>query len=342
MSCHTHEFTPPITDAQGKVIPNSIASLEKIHLGGVEQWILIRGKDVKQPILLFLAGGPGGSEMAWFRHYNAELENYFVVVNWEQRGGGKSFAAINPTHLMTLEQYLADTHDLVQMLRERFQQEKIYLVGHSWGTILGVLTVQRYPELFYAYIGIGQIVDVRESDRINYEYALSMAKEFNNFEALQELQEIEPPPFTNENLLKKMSTLMKWVHKFMADSLDWNESSVNLKTLIETETEYSPTEKQMFWHVLADTFELVYPQLYQVNLDFIKQVPKLDVPVYFMEGRYDYKAPFELAEKYYNVLEAPKKEFIWFDKSGHSPCYKEAAKFNSIMINKVLTETFHK
>ncbi|MFH7028361.1 MAG: alpha/beta fold hydrolase [Heteroscytonema crispum UTEX LB 1556] len=133
MSCHTHEFTPPITDAQGQVIPNSIASLEKIHLGGVDQWILIRGKDVKQPILLFLAGGPGGSEMAWFRHYNADLENHFVVVNWEQRGGGKSFAAINPTHLMTVEQYLADTHEKSANAEKAFSAGKNLFNGSFLG-----------------------------------------------------------------------------------------------------------------------------------------------------------------------------------------------------------------
>ncbi len=340
MRLQSHEFTPAITDAQGKVIPNSIASLEKVKLGGVEQWILIRGKDVNQPILLFLAGGPGGSEMAWVRHYNAQLENHFVVVNWDQRGAGKSFAAINPRHAMTVKQYLSDTHDLVQMLKKRFHQQKIYLVGHSWGTILGVLTVQKYPELFYAYIGIGQMVDVRETDRINYEYTLSMAKKFNNMEALKELQEVELSPSTNDNVLKKIFTVVKLLEQFRGDRHEFDDSYVSLKDLIKNATEYSATDKQMFWHILADTFELVYPQLYQMNLNLIAQAPKLDVPVYFIEGRYEYDAPFELTEKYYNMLEAPKKEFICFEKSGNFPCYEEVEKFNSIMVNKVLAETY--
>ncbi len=338
----SREFTPAITNDQGKVIPNSIASLERLKLGGVEQWILIRGKDVNQPILLFLAGGPGGSEMAWVRYYNAALENYFVVINWDQRGAGKSYAAINPVSAMTVEQYISDTYDLVQMLRKRFNQEKIYLVGHSWGTILGVLTAQRYPDLFHAYIGIGQMVDVRETDRINYEYGWSMAKKLNNTEALQELQEVGLPPFTNENLSKKIFTVVKWAKKFMADSHEWDDSYISLKTLIKNATEYSATEKQIFWHILADTFELLYPQLYQMNLNLVEQAPKLDVPIYFVEGRYEYDAPFELAEEYYNLLEAPKKEFIWFEKSGHYPCYEESGKFNSIMVNKVLAETYQK
>ena len=125
-----YAFTPPITDAQGNVIPGSIATLEKVNLNGSEQWISIRGKDVNKPVLLFLAGGPGGSQLVTERRALAELENHFVVVNWEQPGAGKSFNAVNRRELSP-ERYAADGLELVKYLRERFGEEKVYLLGES-------------------------------------------------------------------------------------------------------------------------------------------------------------------------------------------------------------------
>ena len=129
---------------------NSIESLEAIELGKVEQWILIRGEDRTRPVLLWLHGGPGQPLMPTAHHYDAELIKHFVVVHWDQRGAGKSYdPALSPEQL-SVDQFIADTYDLVQYLRQRFNVPKIYLIGHSWGSELGALTVARYPELFYA------------------------------------------------------------------------------------------------------------------------------------------------------------------------------------------------
>jgi pimeloyl-ACP methyl ester carboxylesterase len=129
-------FTPPITDANGDVIPGSIATLEKVDLNGSEQWVSIRGKDVNNPVLLFLAGGPGGSQLVTARRALGELEDYFVVVNWEQPGAGKSFDAVDRSTLSP-ERYVTDGIALVNHLRERFDEEKIYILGESWGSVVG-------------------------------------------------------------------------------------------------------------------------------------------------------------------------------------------------------------
>jgi hypothetical protein len=144
-------YTPPIVDASGKPLPNSIAVLEKVKLNESEQWISIRGKDVNKPLMLFLAGGPGGSQLVTARHVLDELEEHFVVVNWEQPGAGKSFDAV-PRSALTPERYIQDGHALVLYLRERFGEDKIYVLGESWGSALGIWLVQRYPELFHAFI----------------------------------------------------------------------------------------------------------------------------------------------------------------------------------------------
>jgi pimeloyl-ACP methyl ester carboxylesterase len=137
-------YTSPIKDRYGKPLKGSIASLESLFIGKVKQWILIRGKDFDNPVLLFLHGGPGTSEMCLLREYTAELEKDFVVVTWDQRSAGKSFAAKDPATSMNIDTFVSDTHELTNYLLYRFNKEKIFLMGHSWGTVVGVLTVQNF------------------------------------------------------------------------------------------------------------------------------------------------------------------------------------------------------
>ncbi|MBE2235407.1 MAG: alpha/beta fold hydrolase, partial [Anaerolinea sp.] len=162
--------TPAIAGPDGKPLPNSIASLEKVRLGGAEQWLIIRGQDVDKPVLLFLSGGPGASEAARVLRFNRELEKQFIVVIWEQRGCGKSYPARGD---LTVKRYTSDVIELSELLRQRFDEQKIYLVGHSWGTIIGLRAAQERPDLFHAYVGTAQMVDVLETDRMIYDLVLA-------------------------------------------------------------------------------------------------------------------------------------------------------------------------
>ena len=164
--------TPSILGSDGQPLPNSIASLEKVKLGGVDQWLILRGQDVNKPVLLFLSGGPGASEAGRVLRFNQELEKHFVVAIWEQRGCGKSYPSLNPKSDLTVDQYVSDIIELSDLLRTRFDEQKIYLVGHSWGSIIGVRAVQERPDLFHAYIGTAQMVDVAETDQIIYEMVM--------------------------------------------------------------------------------------------------------------------------------------------------------------------------
>jgi predicted alpha/beta-fold hydrolase len=148
-------YTPSIVDENGDTPENSIAELREIELNGRKQWISLRGWDKTAPVLLFLAGGPGGTQMAAVRHELAELEKHFVVVNWDQPGSGKSYYATN-TQKLTVPTYIEDGHALTEYLKERFSQEKIYLIGESWGSALGIFLVHEYPESYHALIGTGQ------------------------------------------------------------------------------------------------------------------------------------------------------------------------------------------
>lgn len=175
-------------------VPPGIDELEKIDLGGVEQWILIRGQEVDAEVLLFVHGGPGVPNMP-FCHLNAALEKRFVVVQWDQRGAGKSFASDMPSDSMRIDQFVSDTRELSEFLIARFKKEKIYLLGHSWGSVIGAKAASRFPELYHAYIGVSQVTDVMEAQEMLYRETLDAAKSVGNEKAVSELERIGAPPF---------------------------------------------------------------------------------------------------------------------------------------------------
>ncbi|HCY74512.1 MAG TPA: alpha/beta hydrolase [Ignavibacteriales bacterium] len=328
-------FTPPINDTMGKLITNSIASLEKVKLGGQDQWILIRGADITKPIILFLHGGPGTSNMGLLRGQSSELEKYFVVVSWDQRGAGKSFSAKNPESSMTINQFIRDTYELVNLLRNRFNQNKIFLAGHSWGSVLGVLTVKEYPELFYSYIGIGQTVHMLENEKTSYQWTLEQAKNAKDEKAVKVLNDIGIPPYSG-NWQKKFMLQRRLLGKFGGEFYGSSKGAfpIVIKSLLLA-TEYSFMDKINFFRGIFNSVRLLWPELMKVNLNL--QAPELKVPVFFILGRHDFEAPSVLAENYFNNLIAPYKELIWFENSAHMPNTEENKKFDNLIINKILS-----
>ena len=325
--------TPPILDVNSKPIPNSIAVLEKVKLGGSEEWISIRGKDSRNPVLLFLAGGPGGSQLVTARRALAGLEDRFVVVNWDQPGAGKSFDAVDRSKL-TPDRYITDAHELVLNLRQRFGKEKVYVLGESWGSALGIMVVQRYPELFHAFIGTGQMVAFLENDRICYDFALRLAQERGDTKQVVKLKQQGPPPYYGKDVLWKSATYLTETFNYMNQNPAIVNSGFNTLQDIAG-SEYGLYDKVNFVRGLLDTFGIVYQQLWDV--DFRKQATRLEVPVYFLIGRHDVNAPPQLTEEYFNLLSAPQKELIWFERSGHNPWINESDKFVDVIVNKILS-----
>ena len=173
---------------------NSIAELIAIPINGIKQWLLIRGVDKSKPVLLFVHGGPGTGHIAIMRNYQKELEKQFVVVQWDQRGAGLSGMEPVPDETYTKEQFIADGLEVTRYLRDRFKQEKIFLVGHSWGSGLGYMLAIRHPEYYRAFAGLGQMS--KDGERLAYEETLKVAREANNQEAVKELLELGAPPYT--------------------------------------------------------------------------------------------------------------------------------------------------
>ena len=331
-SCSTTQ-THRFKTVNGKIPQNSIASLEKISIGGVDQWILIRGENVNNPILFKLHGGPGQAEMATV-NYNHDLEKHFIVVEWDQRGAGKSYESINPKSAMTLNQLVEDTREISEYLLKRFNQNKLILVGHSWGSILGIMAVQKYPQLFKAFVSTGQIVNTVEAVKISYKHLTDSAKMVNNEQALTELTEIGEPPFNDKEQNDKRAVYNKWMEKFGAD---WHgKNPLPRVKLMLSSIEYSLFEKLHFQSAAKKSFNILYPDLIKINL--FNQVKRVQVPVYFALGRFDYRTPSELSLKYLDSLEAPLKKWKWFENSSHFPQLEEPKEFCNFLITTVLVD----
>jgi pimeloyl-ACP methyl ester carboxylesterase len=302
-------FTPGRTPAIHA--PNSIASLERIRIGGVDQYILLRGNDNSHQVLLFLHGGPGMPAMYLAHAFQRELEKDFVVVQWDRRAAGKSYRE-NIGSTLNSEQLVADTVELTNLLRVRFQQDKIYLVGHSWGTYLGMLAIARHPELYHAYVGIGQLARLSPIAGIQDAYIRQSAMRWRDQDAIEELE--KKGASIRETLLFKFGGEIHNATSFMPLLLTGLAAP-----------EYSLRDaRNIPKGVSLYSRNFVYNSISGELMDVVTQV---GIPVYFFTGRYDYTDPFALTEQYFSKIKAPEKRIVWFEESAHFAFYEEPAAF---------------
>lgn len=333
--------TPSIRGFDGQPVPGSIASLEKVSLGGVDQWLIIRGFDVEKPVLLFLSGGPGASEAARVLRFNRELEKDFVVVIWEQRGCGKSFPSHYPQSALTVEQYVADIIELSEILRERFGEQKIYLVGHSWGTIIGALATQSRPDLFHAYVGTSQMVNVRETDQLIYDMVMEHSLATGDAAFVKTLQSQGPPPYYGKNPIQPYARLFGREYAIFEVPNIRNPEyrrDGDILMLMLKQPEYGWLDRIFYLLGLTQTFNIVYPQLQEMDLRL--DATRFEIPVYIVLGRHDMNNPSQIPEEYFNLLQAPQKQLVYFEKSGHGMIWEEADLFQRLMVETVLPETY--
>jgi len=335
--------TPPIFGANGKPLSGSIASLEKVRLGGQEQWIMLRGHSIDHPVLLYLSGGPGQSDLPYSRVLFDDLSRNFVVVSWDQRGTGKSYAALDPTSTLTLDQAIADTIELTQYLRNRFSEKKIYLMGESWGSTLGVLAVQRQPQFYYAWIGSGQMVSQRETDRRSYQDLLTLAaKEKDTALATKMRSYGEPPyadsPYANAFVMGQYERLSP--HYSPPQSYIQRGSAANLGPWGIFGSEYNLVEKVNVLRGLIDMFSVMYPQLQ--TIDFRQTVKQLEVPVYLLDGAAELKGRRDLALEWFEQLKAPHKQWFSFENAAHSVAFEQFEAVSRIMVKTILPKTYPK
>lgn len=319
-------YTSPFRNTENKKIVNSVSELVKVRIGGYKQSILIRGMDRDNPVIIFLHGGPGYPCISYIKKYQRELEKHFVVVNWDQRGSGKSFSPFIPAGSMTEQQLLLDLDDLVDYLCNRFNKEKVIIVGHSWGTVLGVSYIGIHPEKILAYVGIGQVVNHKKAELIGYQFTTNKANETKNEKAIKELDSIGIPPYPLAS--KKMMVQRKWLNQYGGNEIAISCKKEIMNGIISA-PEYSLFDGLKF--MLGNIYSVTKLYGYLEQIDFEESDKEFRVPMYFCAGRYDYVTPSELTEKYYNQISAPKKELYWFEESAHEPHLEEEEKFTEVM-----------
>ncbi|MEU8228457.1 alpha/beta hydrolase [Actinoplanes sp. NPDC048967] len=304
----------------------SIAELTRIDAGGHRLGALIRGVDRSAPVLLFVPGAPGGSELGAARRHLPELEKRFVVVTLDRRGGGSSYPALDPTATVTLDSAVADVVAVTEALRRRFHQDKIFLLGHSGGSILGVLAVQRRPELYRAYIGAGQAVDLPASDKICYADILAWARATGRGELSRTLTALGPPPYRDvysyEPIMLYANQVYDYDHSGNApgagDPFDGIDAS-----------EYTLLQKAHTVNAVLDTWNALYPRMQSVDLR--RDVPQLEVPVHFVQGAHEMRGLAALFTPWYEALRAPGKRLTVVPSGGHRAFLEQPRRFAEVM-----------
>jgi len=307
---------------------------EKLYLdiNNTKQFVLICAQDSTKPVLLHLHGGPGASETSMLRKHNSELENDFTVVYWDQRMAGNSYDKNLPDEEITVKNFVKDVDVLVNYLKSRFKVDKILLIGHSWGSRLGMYAIQEHPENFLAYVGVAQEVASYQGELASFHYADSTANARSDKKTMKALDKIGVPKSGNylemynggyKGFSKQKQLLLK---------LDGNsyKKDIYLKWLFSMwfSKEYSFADAARFVKIYDRASMAIMKDPQYDNIDFFKEFPKVDIPVFFISGKYDYVLPWVTVKEYSSALHAPHKEFILFEKSGHNPAFEEPELFN--------------
>lgn len=318
--------TQIIANSRKIVSPNGIEELVKVRIGGIDQWLSIRGKDRRNPILLVLHGGPASPSMPDDYTYQSPWEDYFTVVQWDQRGTGKTYAANTEQQMapgMTIDGMTDDAAQVVEYLRQHYNKRKIFLMGHSWGTVLGVKLAQRHPDWFYAYIGVGQVVNVIKNEAAGYNFALSEASAHHNVEAMKELESIAPYPGTTAPSIQHIGVRSKW--EMYYGGLAFGRT--NYKFIDDAESlspDYSEHDLDAIGSGSMFTMKHVLGQLYAVNFD---KVTTFGCPVILFVGQHDYTTAHELAEQWFEKIKAPSKHMVIFADSAHMIMQEQPGRF---------------
>ena len=306
--------------------PPGIARTEMVMVDGLPEHLLIRGSDpVHNPVLLFVHGGPGFPD-APFRQVYSDLEHDFTVVYWDQRGAGYSYFKNIPPATMRVEQFVRETLLVTRYVCEALHQPKIYLLGHSWGTLPAILAVARAPQFFQAYIAVSQLVDVDESERRLTARALLYAQEKHAMAKAKELREIGPPPYFSMEIQDRAAALIT----ALFPRVPHQATDVRL-ALMALQSRYYPLPEILranrSYHFSRN---LLDPQLH--GYDMRQLVRRVEVPMYFFVGERDATFGISIQQEYYRRLIAPQgKQFVLFPESTHWPHLEQPRAFLAAM-----------
>lgn len=255
--------------------------------------------------MLFLHGGPGSPETVFMKHFNQDIEKDFVMVYWEQRGAGKSYSKHVPAESMNMAQFISDSKELSEYLIDRFGQDKIYIMGHSWGSLLGILTAWKHPEYFHAFFGIGQVSHQFKGEQISYEWAKEQARQNDDQRSLKALNRLVVPDSLAKSdiWMNYLMTQRKYVNKFGGGTTHDITGMWPLVKMVLKAREYTFGEKLNFMN--ANLFSLKHLWYEVMNINLFHEIDSMQVPVYIFQGIHDYTTPYPIAKDFYDQLKAP-------------------------------------
>lgn len=329
-------------DQNGTILAGSISEKTFVNIGGAEQGMFIKGKNTENPVLLFLHGGPGMPTYFLSKQYPARLEDNFTVCYWEQRDAGISYSPDITAESMTAEKLVSDTIEVTNYLRKRFGQEKIYLMGHSWGSFLGIQAAAKEPGLYYAYIGVSQITKQLESEKLAYKWMMERYTQAGNTAKANILKEYP--------ILENDTSAVAW---FKNPARDTTMHELGIGTMHNMKDVYNGVFFPFLGtreYTIGEKFNTFFrsrpflkketkliDQLFAADIP--AEVPKLEIPVYFLSGSYDLTVNHDLNKAYLERLQAPIKGYYTFSESAHCPMHEEPVRFLEIMVKDVLNGT---
>ena len=320
-------------DDKGNILEGSISEKIFIPVGGVRQGMFIKSRNINNPVLLYLHGGPGFPNYFLIDKFKPGLEDFFTVCYWEQRGGGLSYTSEVTVESMTIDNLASDTIEVTNYLRNRFKKDKIYLFAHSGGTQIALPVLSKEPLLYEAYFAMAQITNQSESEKIAYKYIMGEYLKKGDYKSVKSLEKF--------NNLETTSDVLEFFNSGIRDKA-MHESGIgtmrNMKSVFQdifipvwTCRAYTLKEKAAIWKSKLLFLPKTNLRSESLATDFPNTFPEINVPVYFFSGKYDLTVNVDLSRDYFNLLNAPVKGFYLFDNSAHSPLFEEPEKFMEIL-----------
>lgn len=323
-----------IADLDSIVTPKGIQENFQLDIGGVEQWVYARGNDKDNPVILMVHGGPASplAPLAWT--FQRPIEEYFTVVNYDQRGSGKTYRdndTISLGKTIHIEQYVDDVIAIAEKILTRYQKKKVFLLGHSWGTIVGLKAALRRPDLFHAYIGVGQVIKPVENERLSFAYGLREAKKRNNQKAVEELMSIAPYPGTEPLTRHRIVIARKWAQYYGGLAAYRHEFDFFFKAHLLS-PEYDRDDVRAINQGNVFTLGKILDEF--LSVDFT-QVTTFPIPVFQFMGKHDYTTPTQPTADWLEQVKAPYKKAVWFHDSSHLLPMEEPGKFLLELVTQV-------
>lgn len=314
-----------ISDLDRIVTPRGIQETYKLRAGGIDQWIYARGHDSDNPVILFVHGGPASPLSPTLWQFQRPLEEYFTMVTWDQRGAGRTFLNADPASIadtIRIDRYVGDAIEIAEAIRQRYHKPKLILMGHSWGTVVGMKAALARPDLFHAYVGIGQVINTKTNERLSFEYGIAQARQAHHAEALRDLESIAPYPGDEPITRERIIIARKWPQYFGGLTAYRNSSGYFFSAPLLSPL-YEPGDVAAIDQGNVFTLEKILPAFLEVDLTTVRQFP---IPVVMLMGRHDYTTPSQPTAQWLDAVQAPYKKGVWFENSAHMIPWEEPGK----------------